>query len=239
MAAVRRGEGETGEVVTENARTISDIPIELPSQAPERLEVRGEVFLSRKRWEELNSQLDFKGQPRFANPRNAASGTLKLLDSREVARRRLSFLPWQVLDAENQEASMVEIASWGFGRMPGTASGHIDTIVEFIREQAVNRLSLPFDTDGVVIKVQSREMQEILGATDHHPRWAIAFKFPALQVTTTVVGISWQVGRTGKLTPVAELEPVDLAGSTVKRVTLNNIEFIRKLGLHIGNRVFI
>src|ERR1035438_4614899 len=128
VIALTRGDGDIGEVVTENARTISDIPIELPSGAPERVEVRGEVFLSRKRWRELNSQLDSKGQPRFANPRNAASGTLKLLDSREVARRRLSFLPWQVLGAENQETSMVEITDWGFGRMPGTASGDIDSI---------------------------------------------------------------------------------------------------------------
>jgi len=239
VTAVTRGDGEVGEVVTENARTIADIPIELPPEAPERIEIRGEVFLSRKRWEELNAQLDSLDQLRFANPRNAASGTLKLLDSREVARRRLSFLPWQVLGAENHEKSLVEISDWGFSRMPRTTSGNIDWIVNFTRQQAIDRLALPFDTDGVVIKIQSREIQETLGATEHHPRWALAFKFPALQVTTTVLRITWQVGRTGKLTPVAELEPVDLAGSTIKRVTLNNIEFIRKLGLRIGSRIFI
>lgn len=239
VAAVTRGDGETGEVVTENAKTISDIPIELPLEAPDRLEIRGEVFLSRKRWEELNFQMDAKDQSRFANPRNAASGTLKLLDSREVARRRLSFLPWQVLGAEDHDKSMIEITKWGFGRMPRTASGDLDSVVAFIRQQAIDRFSLPFDTDGVVIKIQLREIQDLLGATDHHPRWALAFKFPALQVTTTVKGIIWQVGRTGKLTPVADLEAVEVAGSIVRRATLNNFEFIRKLGIQVGHRVFI
>ena len=237
--AVTRGDGEIGEVVTENAQTIADIPIELPSWAPTQLEVRGEVFLSRKRWEELNTQLDSEGQVRFANPRNAASGTLKLLDSREVARRRLSFLPWQVLGSENHEASMVEITDWGFGRMPRTTNGDLDAILAFIRQQAIDRLLLPFDTDGVVIKVQLREIQDILGATDHHPRWAIAFKFPALQVTTTVQQVTWQVGRTGKLTPVAELDPVDIAGSIVRRATLHNPDEMNRLGLRIGQRVFV
>src|SRR5512133_558111 len=239
VAALTRGDGEIGEVVTENARTISDIPIELPLEAPGVMEVRGEVFLSRKRWQELNTELDSKDQQRFANPRNAASGTLKLLDSREVAKRRLSFLPWQVLGAESHEESLIQIANWGFGRMPRAISGDIDQIVAFTRQQAIDRQTLPFDTDGVVIKVELREMQEFLGATGHHPKWAIAFKFPAIQTTTTVVGIKWQVGRTGELTPVAELEAVELAGSTVRRATLHNPDEMQRLGLRIGHKVFI
>jgi DNA ligase (NAD+) len=239
VAALTRGDGEVGEVVTENARTIPDIPIELPLEAPGSIEIRGEVFLSRKRWEELNAELDSKDQQRFANPRNAASGTLKLLDSREVARRRLSFLPWQVLGAESHEEALIQIANWGFGRMPRATSGDIDQIVAFTRQQAIERQTLPFDIDGVVIKVELREMQEFLGATGHHPKWAIAFKFPATQITTTIVGITWQIGRTGKLTPVAELEPVELAGSTVRRATLHNPDEMQRLGLRIGHKVFI
>ncbi len=239
VGAVTRGDGEVGELVTENARTIADIPIELPAEAPEHVEVRGEVFLSRKRWKELNADLDGKGQERFANPRNAASGTLKLLDSREVAKRGLSFLPWQILGAENHQESLIQVAKWGFGRMPRTICGDIDRIVTFTRQQAIDRQTLPFDTDGVVIKVQLLEIQELLGVTGHHPKWAIAFKFPATQMTTTVLGITWQVGRTGKLTPVAELASVELAGSIVRRATLHNPDEMQRLGLRIGHRVFI
>ncbi len=243
VEALTRGDGETGELVTENARTIVDIPLRLPAEAPETLTVRGEVFLSRKRWEELNQARDLRGEARFANPRNAASGTMKQLDSREVAARGLSFLPWQVLwtggEALDHAASMARLGAWGFGVMPAHAVGDLAAVLVFIEGQAEARLRLPFDTDGVVLKVLDAAVQQRLGATDRVPRWAIAFKFPATQVTTTVLGITWQVGRTGKLTPVAELEAVEVAGSTVRRATLHNVDELARLGLKVGHRVFI
>jgi DNA ligase (NAD+) len=215
----------------------------LPGEAPASLTVRGEVFLSRKRWEELNRQRDARGEARFANPRNAASGTMKLLDSREVAARGLSFLPWQVLWGEGQEEdhaqSMAHLGEWGFGVMPGHATGDLEAVLAFIATQAEARLKLPFDTDGVVLKLLDPALQKRLGATDRVPRWAVAFKYPATQVTTTVLGITWQVGRTGKLTPVAELEAVEVVGSTVRRATLHNADELGRLGLRIGHRVFI
>lgn len=239
VEALTRGDGETGEVVTANARAIADIPLVLPAEAPERLEVRGEVFLSRRRWEQLNAERDARGEARFANPRNAASGTLKLLDSREVARRRLQFLPWQLLGAEDHPEAMRRLAAWGFGAMPAVVQGDLDAVLAFIESQREARLRLPFDTDGVVLKVAEAATQALLGATDRVPRWAIAFKFPALQATTEVLGITWQVGRTGKLTPVAELAAVEVAGSTVRRATLHNAEELARLGLRVGCRVFI
>jgi DNA ligase (NAD+) len=243
VEALTRGDGETGELVTENARTIADIPLRLPPGAPPTLTVRGEAFLSRKRWEELNRQRDADGEPRFANPRNAASGTLKLLDSREVAARGLSFLPWQALwpgsEAGDQTSSMAQLGTWGFSTMPAHANGDLGTLLDFIADQAEARLKLPFDTDGVVLKVLDFGVQKLLGATDRVPRWAIAFKYPATQVTTTVLGITWQVGRSGKLTPVAELEAVEVAGSTVRRATLHNADELARLGLKVGHRVFI
>jgi DNA ligase (NAD+) len=243
VQALTRGDGETGELVTENARTIADIPLVLPADAPETLTVRGEVFLSRKRWEELNHQRDARGEPRFANPRNAASGTMKLLDSREVAARGLSFLPWQVLwmegSGEDHARSMARLGTWGFGVMPAHREGDLEAVLAFISTQAEARLKLPFDTDGVVLKLLDPDVQRRLGATDRVPRWAIAFKYPATQVTTTVLGITWQVGRSGKLTPVAELEAVEVAGSTVRRATLHNADELARLGLKVGHRVFI
>ncbi len=237
VQGVTRGDGETGEDVTENARTIADIPLTIPETG--EVEVRGEVFLSRRRWEELNLQRDAAGEARFANPRNAASGSMKLLDSREVARRALSFLPWQRLGAEDHAAAMAGLATWGFGRMPAHVEGDLDAVLAFIDAQAEARLRLPFDTDGVVIKVRDLAVQQALGTTDRVPRWAIAFKYPATQVTTVVQGITWQVGRTGKLTPVAELEACEVGGSTVRRATLHNADELARLQLRVGQRVFI
>ncbi len=237
--ALTRGDGEVGENVTANARAIADIPLLLHQVAPADVEVRGEVFLSRRRWEELNAERDLKGELRFVNPRNAASGTMKMLDSRIVAERRLQFLPWQLVGAEDHAAAMNQLSVWGFTAMPGKVEGSIDTVLAFIQEQAEARLRLPFDTDGVVIKVRDAALQQQLGTTDRAPRWAIAYKYPATQVTTTVLAITWQVGRTGKLTPVAELVPVFIAGSTVKRATLHNADEVERLGLRAGLRVFI
>lgn len=237
VQGVTRGDGETGEDVTENARTLADIPLVIPETG--EVEVRGEVFLSRRRWEELNRERDAAGEARFANPRNAASGTMKLLDSREVARRALSFLPWQRLGAPDHAEAMAELTAWGFGRMPAHVEGDLEAVLAFIAAQAEARLQLPFDTDGVVIKVRDLAHQQALGATDRVPRWALAFKYPAMQVTTTVLGITWQVGRTGKLTPVAELEACEVGGSTVRRATLHNADELARLQLRVGQRVFI
>ncbi|MBS1767370.1 MAG: NAD-dependent DNA ligase LigA [Acidobacteria bacterium] len=239
VRAITRGDGETGETVTENARAIPDIPIGLPDDAPETMMVRGEVFLSRKRWEELNRERDAKGEPRYANPRNTASGSLKLLDSQEVARRRLAFLPWQVIGESDHAAAMKRLEGFGFTPMPLRAEGDLDAVIAFIAQVGERREHLGFDIDGVVIKVKDGALQQQLGFTDRAPRWAIAFKFPATQATTTVLGITWQVGRTGKLTPVAELEAVEVAGSTVRRATLHNVDELARLGVAVGHRVFI
>ena len=237
--AITRGTGEVGEDVTENARTIADIPLTLPAGAPPDLEVRGEVFLSRRRWEELNRERDAKGEPRFANPRNAAAGTMKQLDSRVTADRRLSFLPWQVLDIPAHTQAMDQLARWGFNRMPAHAEGDFQAMLDFIETLRERRLQLPFDSDGVVIKVDDRDLQERLGTTDRVPRWAIAFKYPGLQATTTLLGITWQVSRAGKLTPVAELEAVEVAGSIVRRATLHNADELERLGVRVGCKVFV
>lgn len=247
VRAVTRGDGETGEDVTENARAIGDIPLVLPPSAPESLEVRGEVFMSRKRWEELNRQRLDMGVPPFANPRNAASGSMKLLDSREVARRGLQFIPWQFLGdmkADNTFDAQIEAvnwnAGWAFVRLPHMQDGPgIQGVIDQLGRWSEWRKTLPFDIDGVVIKIGRFELQGRLGYTDRVPRWAVAFKYPATQVTTTVLGITWQVGRTGKLTPVAELEAVEVAGSTVRRATLHNADELARLGLRVGHRVFI
>jgi len=239
LQAITRGDGETGEDVTENARTIADIPLRLPAGAPASLEVRGEVFLSRRRWEELNRERDRRGEARFANPRNAAAGTMKQLDSRITADRRLSFLPWQVVAAPGHEQAMEDLARWGFNRMPAHAAGGFQDLLGFLEAQREARLLLPFDSDGVVLKVDDGTLQERLGSTDRVPRWAIAFKYPGLQATTTLLGITWQVSRAGKLTPVAELEAVEVAGSTVRRATLHNADELERLGVRIGCRVFV
>jgi DNA ligase (NAD+) len=247
VRAVTRGDGETGEEVTENARAIVDIPKVLSPYAPGTLEVRGEVFLSRKRWEELNRQRISRGEALFANPRNAASGTMKLLSSQEVANRGLQFIPWQFIgpmSSNNTFDLQMEAVNWSdggtFARQPNLYVGPgLRGVIDQIEKWAEWRQKLPFDIDGVVVKVADLGLQERLGTTDRVPRWAIAFKFPATQVTTTVLGITWQVGRSGKLTPVAELEAVEVAGSIVRRATLHNADELARLGLKVGHRVFI
>lgn len=239
VRAITRGDGALGEDVTENAKTISDIPLQLPREAPDHCIIRGEVFLSRKRWEELNRERDALNETRFANPRNAASGTMKLLDSGEVARRRLQFIPWQWISAEVHSQGMDDLSRWGFSRMPLYGTGDFKDLSNFINRVQPVRATLGFDIDGIVIKVNDRTLQEQLGFTDRAPRWAIAYKFPAEQATTRIHNIIWQVGRSGKLTPVAELDPVSLGGSIVKRATLHNADEIERLALRIGHRVFI
>jgi DNA ligase (NAD+) len=164
---------------------------------------------------------------------------MKLLDSREVAARRLQFIPWQVLGASGHAEAMAALPNWGFAASPASINGDMETILAFIDAQGKARKSLPFDTDGIVVKVSQAGHQQMLGATDRAPRWAVAYKYPAEQATSTLLGVTWQVGRTGKLTPVAELEPVELAGSTVKRATLHNADELQRLGVRVGCRVFL
>jgi DNA ligase (NAD+) len=237
--ACTRGDGNIGEDVTENAKTISDIPIVLPALAPIKLEVRGEVFLSRVRWKMLNQKREKIGEPIFANPRNAAAGTMRQLDSRITATRLLSFLPWQLVGAQNHDHAMNKLVSMGFNRIPARTVGNFQNILDFIENQREQRLTLPFDSDGVVIKVNDLACQKQLGCTNRVPRWAIAFKYQSLQATTTLLDITWQVGRTGKLTPVANLETVTIGGSNVSRATLHNADELERLGLRIGCRVFL
>ena len=250
VQALTRGDGITGELVTSNAKAIEGIPLELPGDAPEFIEIRGEVFLPRKLFDRLNQRRDQLGEPRFANPRNAASGSMKLLDSRLVADRGLCFYPWQWVGAPIHREAMLALERWEFFKIPedlddinlrggahGRGLGYIWPLIQrWGRQRGEFNL---FDLDGVVIKVGNLAQQEQLGYTDRVPRWAIAYKFPATQATTVVRAITWQVGRTGKLTPVAELDPVLVAGSTVKRATLHNPDELARLGLRVGQRVFI
>lgn len=237
--ASTRGNGEIGENVTENAKAIADIPIILPNYAPCYMEVRGEVFLSRIRWQDLNKKRAKMGESIFANPRNAAAGTMKQLDSRIVAERKLSFLPWQFIDFDDHNKAMQELADMGFNRIPAQTVGTFDHILSFIKDQYKQRNLLSFDSDGIVIKVNNLELQKQLGYTNRAPRWSVAFKYPSLQATTTLLDITWQVGRTGRLTPVAELQAVEISGSVVRRATLHNADELQRLGIHIGCKVFL
>jgi len=239
LRACTRGNGEIGEDVTENAKTISDIPILLPSSAPKNLEVRGEAFLSRIRWKMLNQKRLNHGEQGFANPRNAASGAMRQLNSQITAGRLLSFLPWQLVEAKNHDHAMNQLVCLGMNRIPNHAIGDFQDILKFIESQQKQRLLLPFDSDGIVIKINDLTIQQRLGCTNRVPRWAIAFKYQGLQATTTLLDITWQVGRTGKLTPVANLEAVNIAGSMVSRATVHNANELERLGLRIGCRLFI
>lgn len=249
--AVTRGDGTTGEDVTTNARTIRSLPLSVAAAARKRagvdggFEVRGEVLLGSKAFEKINREREAAGQPRFANPRNAAAGSIRMLEPSVVAERHLDYfayilmtegrLPlgtqWEVLEA---------LVALGFKVNPNRQlCAGIDEALKFIAAWETKRASLAYEIDGIVIKVNSLALQRELGSTARAPRWATAYKFPAQQATTTVNDIEVQVGRTGALTPVAVLEPVALGGVTVKRATLHNEDEIRRLGLRIGDRVVI
>lgn len=244
IAAVTRGNGEVGDDVTANARTIRTLPLRLPG-APALLEVRGEVFMPREVFVALNRRRREEDEEPFANPRNAAAGSIRLLDPQECARRRLSFLAYQVpraagLAIERHSEALELLASWGFAVNPGwRRCRDMAEVHAVIAEWGEVRASLGFDIDGVVVKVDSLEEQRILGSTSKFPRWAVAFKFPPEGVPTRVRDIVVQVGRTGVLTPVAELEPVLLAGSTVARATLHNADEVARLDVRAGDRVWV
>lgn len=246
--AVTRGDGTQGEEITANVRTIKTIPLQLKGDFPTDFEIRGEIFFPIEKFVALNQQREEQGEPLFANPRNSASGTLKLQDSRVVAERGLDCFLYGVYGAGDKEQGhfeMVQHASqWGF-KTPAVSNRFIEKhdsikgVMDFIHFWDQNRSTLPFEIDGVVIKVNNYNQQENLGFTAKSPRWAIAYKFKTERVETVLESVDFQVGRTGAVTPVANLRPVALGGTTVKRASLHNADQIEKLDLHIGDAVFV
>ena len=236
---VTRGDGQTGEVVTSNARTIRSVPLRL--REPVSVEVRGEVFLPRTSFDRLNKERDESDLPRFANPRNAAAGSLRQIDPALVAERPLDFFAYTLLPQRASQAEdLRELSRLGFRVNPNWArSESLDEIVSFYQRWEAEREQLDYEIDGLVVKVDSVPLQEELGATARAPRWAIAVKFPARQATTRLLDIRVQVGRTGALTPVAELEAIELGGVTIRNATLHNEDEISRLGVSIGDRVLI
>ncbi|MEM7648603.1 MAG: NAD-dependent DNA ligase LigA, partial [Cyanobacteria bacterium P01_A01_bin.70] len=247
-----RGDGVTGEEITQNLKTIRSIPLRLQiDQPPARVEVRGEAFLPLNEFERINQQREAKGEALFANPRNAAAGTLRQLDSRIVADRRLDFFAYTLIIPENAEAgelslpatqwtSLESLQNLGFKVNPNCAVCQTaDDVAAFYDRWSTERHDLPYLTDGVVVKLNEFALQRQLGFTQKFPRWAIALKYPAEEVPTLVKAVSVQVGRTGAVTPVAELEAVQLAGTTVSRATLHNSDRIQELDLHIGDTVVV
>ena len=245
-AAVTRGDGEKGELVTTNVRTIRTIPLQLQNDYPTDFEIRGEIFMPHEQFEALNQEREEAGEALYANPRNTASGTLKSLDSKVVADRKLDCYLYGLYGLSDLQAghfeSVLKAKEWGF-RIPSPEKRFIEKtssiqgIMEFIHYWNEARNALPFDIDGIVIKVNSYEQQRKLGFTAKSPRWAIAYKFKTSQVETVLESVSYQVGRTGAITPVANLIPVQLGGTTVKRASLHNADQIEKLDLHLGDFV--
>jgi DNA ligase (NAD+) len=242
--AITRGDGTVGEDVTENARTIRSLPLRVKSPLPS-FEVRGETVMSRRAFDRLNSERDEKGLSRFANPRNAAAGSLRQLEPRVTAERRLEYYTYYLLTEgrpafESHWRAIGELRHLGFKVEPHSKICQtIDEVFDLCNAWEGKREELPYDIDGVVVKVDSVEQQRQLGFTARAPRWAIAYKYPARQATTMVEAIEVQVGRTGTLTPVACLKPVEVGGVTVSRATLHNEDEIGRLGLEIGDEVVV
>ena len=238
-----RGDGERGEEVTASVRTIRAIPLGLQHAPPGRFEVRGEVYLPRAVFARVNQEREEAGEPPFANPRNAAAGAVRQLDPRQVAERRLSAWMYQVvgLDVGPTHLGMLDaLRTWGLPVEPNLERlAGIEALVAYCARWQDQRHGLDYETDGVVIKVNTIADRERLGTTSKFPRWAIAFKFPAQQVTTRLNDIVLQVGRTGAVTPVAVLEPVLLAGSTIGMATLHNADEVARKDVRVGDRVVI
>ena len=243
--AVTRGDGTQGDVVTENVKTIRSIPKRLHAgDYPADFEIRGEVFMHRKAFDRLNEERLENGEAAYANPRNFASGTIKLQDSAEVAKRPLdSFMYFLYTERrlfDTHWESLQAVKNWGFPvNDESRLCSNISEVLQFIAEWESKRFHLSYDIDGIVIKVNSYSQQEELGFTAKSPRWAIAYKYKAQQVETELQSVSYQVGRTGAVTPVANLKPILLAGTTVKRATLHNANEIVRLDLHEGDWVFV
>ncbi len=242
---VTRGDGVRGDDVTANVKTIRSIPLTVKGNAiPPVFEVRGEVFLPKEVFIQLNKEREDIGEERYANARNTASGTMKMQDSSEVARRKLDCFVYYLLGDETgldtHEESIHKLESWKFRVSPTYKKCKtINDVLKYINHWETKRQELPLETDGVVIKVNDLEQQQLLGYTAKSPRWAIAYKYKAQNMSTRLNGVSYQVGRTGAVTPVAELEPIFLAGTTVKRASLHNANEIARLDLHIGDYVFV
>jgi DNA ligase (NAD+) len=244
VRAVTRGDGFQGDDVTNNIKTIKAVPIHLKGDFPDKFDIRGEIILPFAGFEKMNQELIEIGETPYSNPRNTASGSLKLQDSAEVAKRPLDCLLYFVignnLPFNTQFEGLQKARDWGF-KVPNQSklAKNLNEVFEFIRFWDTHRHDLPFETDGVVIKVNNLQHQDELGYTAKSPRWAMAYKFKAEQVTTTLNSITYQVGRTGAITPVANLEPVQLAGTIVKRASLHNADQIEKLDIRIGDTVFV
>lgn len=244
VQAVTRGDGTQGDDVTDNVRTIKSIPLVLQSNSKASFEIRGEIFLPHEGFKKMNQERVEAGEAPFANPRNASSGSLKMQDSSIVATRPLDCFLYHVLEDDNHTDShyqkLQEAKKWGF-KVPNETRvfNDIDGVLNFVKQWDKDRHDLPYDIDGIVIKVDSYLLQEELGYTAKAPRWAISYKFKAEQAITTLNEITYQVGRTGAITPVANLKPVLLAGTTVKRASLHNADQIAKLDIRVGDRVFV
>lgn len=244
VQALTRGDGFQGDEVTNNIKTIKSIPIKLKGDYPEKFDIRGEIILPYAGFEKMNQELIEIGETPYSNPRNTASGSLKLQDSAEVAKRPLECLLYFVtgnnLPFETQYEGLELARKWGF-KVPNEAKlvNDMQEVFDFIDYWDIHRHQLPYETDGVVIKVNNIHSQEELGYTAKSPRWAIAYKFKSEQVSTKLRSISYQVGRTGAITPVANLEPVQLAGTIVKRASLHNADQIEKLDIRINDTVFV
>jgi DNA ligase (NAD+) len=242
--AVTRGDGVQGDDVTNNIKTIKSIPLKLKGNFPDTFDVRGEIILPFAGFEKMNQELIEIGELPYSNPRNTASGSLKLQDSAEVAKRPLDCLLYFIignkLPFKSQFEGLENARNWGF-KVPKEAklAHNMEEVFQYIAYWDVHRHNLPYETDGVVIKVNSFQHQDELGFTAKSPRWAIAYKFKSEQVSTKLNSISYQVGRTGAITPVANLEPVQLAGTIVKRASLHNADQIEKLDIRIGDTVFV
>ena len=245
VRAVTRGDGVRGDDVTANVRTIRSIPLVLTgSTYPASFEIRGEILMPWDVFNHLNAEREKAEEPLFANPRNAASGTLKSLSSALVASRQLdaylNYIIGEELPSTGHYENLEKASQWGFKISKGMKKVHsLDEIYDFIDYWDTERKNLPVATDGIVLKVNSLRQQRALGFTAKSPRWAIAYKFKAERERTRLINVTFQVGRTGAVTPVANMEPVQLAGTTVKRATLNNEDFIRSFDLHIGDYVYV
>ncbi|NQX53889.1 NAD-dependent DNA ligase LigA [Pedobacter panaciterrae] len=245
VRAVTRGDGTKGDDVTTNVKTINNIPHKLKNEeVPPLFEIRGEIFMHRAAFERLNKEREELGEIQYANPRNFAAGTVKMQDSKEVARRPLDCFLYSLNTDKNyfktHWESLQTLKSWGFNVSTNSKlASNIDDVLLFIKHWETERFKLSYDIDGIVIKVNSYAQQQELGFTAKSPRWAISFKFKAEEVETILEKVTYQVGRTGAVTPVANLKPVQLAGTTVKRATLHNANEIERLDLHEGDSVFV
>jgi DNA ligase (NAD+) len=244
LRALTRGDGLQGDNVTNNIKTIKSIPLELTGDFPVRFDIRGEIILPFQGFNKMNQDLAEQGLPLYSNPRNTASGSLKLKETAEVAKRPLECLLYFTvgnnLPFDNQFDSLQAAKKWGF-KVPDSAilAKNMSEVFDFIDYWNVHRHQLPYETDGVVIKINSFDHQQELGYTSKSPRWALAYKFKSEQVSTILESISYQVGRTGAITPVANLRAVQLAGTVVKRASLHNADQIEKLDIRIGDTIFV